>query len=60
MNLKESVKIMQAHNEWRRGAETEMINAKDLGRAIDVLISHAIKSQPTPSNWIEIKEGEKG
>lgn len=49
MNLKEAVEIMQAHNEWRRGAETEMVDAKDLGRAIDVLISHAMKSQPTTS-----------
>lgn len=38
MNLTQAIQILKIHNEWRRGAEIEMINPKLVGQAIDKII----------------------
>jgi hypothetical protein len=38
VNLKKCVEILKAHNKWRRGADTEMLNPKIIGEAIDYAI----------------------
>jgi len=40
MTLKEAIEILRKHNEWRRGADVEMISPKKVGEAIDVIIAH--------------------
>jgi hypothetical protein len=44
MTTKEAIKILEEHNEWRRGAETEMLNPTQIGLAIDVLLTEAKKN----------------
>lgn len=38
MKIKEAIKILKYHNEWRRGADIEMTDIKDLGIAIDTVV----------------------
>lgn len=40
-NLDDAIKIVTRHQDWRRGAEIEMENPKELGAAIDGLIEAA-------------------
>lgn len=40
----EALKILVEYNEWRRGAETEMLPPKLIGQAIDVAIECLTKS----------------
>ncbi len=40
MTLKEAVKILEAHNIWRRGSDDEPTDPKQLGIAIDVIVKH--------------------
>lgn len=39
MNIIEAIKILERHNKWRRGANTESVDPTVLGDAIDVLIN---------------------
>ena len=40
MDLKQAVKILEAHNRWRRGEDVEpMVEPSDIGIAIDTLIN---------------------
>ena len=39
MTLKQAIKILIRTNKWRRGAEVEMPDPKELGEAIDVAIA---------------------
>lgn len=39
MTLKEAIQILKTHNEWRRGADVSMPSIKDLGLAIDLIVS---------------------
>jgi len=41
---KQIVAVLEHHNDWRRGAEIEMINPKKLGKVIDAAISEIKKS----------------
>ena len=38
MNLTQAIQILKLHNEWRRGAEIDMLNPKMIGQAIDKVI----------------------
>jgi len=38
MTVKQAIKILIRTNKWRRGAEIEMPDPKELGEAIDVAI----------------------
>ena len=40
MSLKAAITLLEYHNEWRRGAEIEPLNPKDIGIAIDTIIKH--------------------
>lgn len=41
MTLQEAVKLLENHNKWRRGDDTlEMVEPKDLGIAIDLIVEH--------------------
>lgn len=40
MTLQEAIETLEAHNIWRRGADTEPANATQLGIAIDVVLAH--------------------
>lgn len=37
-SIKEALLILEHHQKWRRGADIDMIEPKELGRAIDVAI----------------------
>ena len=39
MTLQEAKQILKAYNEWRRGAEIDMINPTQVGIAIDVILN---------------------
>ena len=39
MTIKQAIKILITANRWRRGAEIEMPDTKELGEAIDVAIA---------------------
>jgi len=46
MNIEHAVKVLRAHNEWRRGNKTENwepipYSPAELGRAIDIVCDHA-------------------
>jgi len=43
MKLKEAIKILKRHNEWRRGAEIEQTTPVLLGKAIDKIIKKLTK-----------------
>jgi len=51
VSIEIAVKILVAYNEWRRGAEIEMLEPKEIGIALDKLIGyyyeHNNKSQLT-------------
>jgi len=38
MNLTQAIQILKLHNEWRRGAEIDMLSPKMIGEAIDKII----------------------
>ena len=44
MNKQEALEKLKLHQEWRRGAEIEMLNPKEIGEAIDLLIEEVKKS----------------
>lgn len=43
MNLKTAIKVLTRHNKWRRGADIEMTNPAQLGKAIDKILNHLEK-----------------
>ena len=43
MKLKKAIEILETHNKWRRGAEIEPTNPKQLGKAIDKIIKKLTK-----------------
>ena len=40
MELKEAINILERYNRWRRGADIQMENTKDIGIAIDTVINY--------------------
>jgi len=40
MTLQQAIAILEAHQIWRRGADTPMVDMYDLGIAIDVLLKN--------------------
>jgi deoxyhypusine synthase len=40
MNLTDAVNILEKHQKWRKGAETEQIQPSVLSEAIDIIIKH--------------------
>lgn len=50
MQLEEAIELLKRHNEWRRGAEIEMEHPKELGIAIDTLITFTEKVLGEPSD----------
>lgn len=44
MTLHEAVAILRRHNEWRRGADGEMVEARHIGLAIDIVCDHIEQS----------------
>lgn len=45
MTKLEALKILIAHNAWRRGAEIPQAHPREIGRAIDVAIEHLRKKK---------------
>jgi hypothetical protein len=41
----ECLHILKTHNEWRRGAEIEMLNPKVIGEALDMAIAIVQKAR---------------
>ena len=39
MKLEEAINLLKIHQEWRLGADTEMIYPKELTQAIDIVIN---------------------
>jgi hypothetical protein len=39
MDLKETIKVLVKHNEWRKGAETPMVEPKKISEALDTAIN---------------------
>ncbi len=39
MTIDEAIKILEAHNQWRRGDETSMEHPVKIGMAIDKVVS---------------------
>lgn len=50
MNLPEAIKILQLHNEWRKGAETDQQDPASIGQAIDALIAKV--SEPRMKTFV--------
>lgn len=50
MDINEAIKTIEDHNKWRRGYDEnpplEMTNAKNLGIAIDLIVSEFKKIKP--------------
>ena len=46
MKIKKAIEILKAHNNWRRGHIEEMcLTPKEIGEAIDTVVSHYEKSE---------------
>jgi hypothetical protein len=39
--MKSKIQLLRDHNKWRRGADTEMTNPRELGIAIDAVCKQA-------------------
>lgn len=44
MSLGKAIKILELHNNWRKGIEREMVNPIELGLAIEIILKHAKKT----------------
>jgi hypothetical protein len=40
MNIQEAIVVLKLHNQWRKGAETPMIEPKELSEAIDAIVDY--------------------
>ena len=41
MELKQAIGILETHNRWRRGEDSEpMLNPREIGIAIDIVVKH--------------------
>ncbi|MGB2272517.1 MAG: hypothetical protein ACPH15_05805 [Pseudomonadales bacterium] len=40
MTLSEAMQTLKTHNEWRRGAEIDILEPRLIGIAIDVILEH--------------------
>ena len=62
MTIKQAIKILIRTNKWRRGADNEMPDPKELGEAIDVAIAvmeaMLIKEQRLKKHHIKPKRNE--
>ncbi len=45
MDKEEALEKLKLHQEWRRGAEIEMLNPQEIGEAIDKLIEEVSSSK---------------
>lgn len=45
MTLPEAIQILKTHNEWRRGAEIDMLEPRLIGIAIDVILENLEKRE---------------
>ena len=45
MTLKQAISILKQHNDWRKGAETPMIEPKELSMAIDLILKEVKKNE---------------
>jgi hypothetical protein len=45
MKLDEAIEVLEAHNKWRRGEETQQQSPKEIGEAIDTILE-AVKPKP--------------
>lgn len=48
MNLKQATDILEAHQIWRKGGETEPTDPTQLGIAIDVILKELKKLKNNP------------
>ena len=55
MKLEEAINLLKTHQEWRLGADTEMIYPKELTQAIDIVINEftLIKKEMTAKEKAE-------
>lgn len=54
MEIKEAIKIVERHNEWRRGAEIDMTDPVILGQAMDKVIKYVKEKENIEDNIIRI------
>jgi len=40
MNIQEAIIILKVHNTWRKGADVPMIDPKELGEAINIVVEY--------------------
>ena len=45
MEIQQAIKILRYHQKWRRGALIEMLDPKDIGEAIDVILGYFKKEE---------------
>jgi hypothetical protein len=55
MKLEDAINLLKIHQEWRSGADTEMIYPKELTQAIDIVINEftLIKKEMTAKDKAE-------
>jgi hypothetical protein len=57
--MKSKIKLLRDHNVWRRGADTEMTNPRELGIAIDAVCKQAERyeaiSTMSPMEFVELR-----
>lgn len=53
MNITQAIEILERHQEWRKGADTGMVNPAVLSKAIDVILKFVKETAPikTTENW---------
>lgn len=44
MTIERCIEVLTIHNEWRRGAEIEMLHPKEIGEAIEFAIRYMSES----------------
>ena len=50
MTLPEAMQALKTYNEWRRGAEIDMLEPRLIGIAIDVILEHLKKRESNNDN----------
>ena len=61
--LKQAISRLRAHNEWRRGADTEMCSPAQLGEDIEAVCAYAERMEKALARvahhgWPAVREGD--
>lgn len=62
MTLEQAIKVLDLHNQWRKGANIEMQKPSEIGEAIDVALNilKGINEKPKPTKDISSTCKRKG